>query len=53
MGSGFDPQRRSAEVLAADAGDLKALEAVEKWVKGKKALGERLAKAYGIFQPAQ
>lgn len=33
----FDAQRRSAEALTADAEDLKALEAVEKRVKGKKA----------------
>ena len=32
----FDAQRRSAEVLAADAEDLKALEAVEKRAKAKK-----------------
>jgi len=32
----FDTQRRSAEALAADAEDLRALEAVEKRAKGKK-----------------
>jgi len=32
----FDAQRRRADALAADAEDMKALEAVEKRVKGKK-----------------